>query len=111
MAGPRVTAGIGSYDRHAPLLERAVTHPAFDFQVVEAGQVAGAVGRHERFLHEWAWDAAELSFSSYLVAVDQGLTVAAFLSSRGGSSASRSCTRTSTPALRAPRTSPVSGWR
>jgi 4,5-dihydroxyphthalate decarboxylase len=53
-----------------------VTHPGFDFEFIEAGQ-AGPVGRHERFLHEWAWDAAELSFSSYLVAVDQGLPVAA----------------------------------
>jgi 4,5-dihydroxyphthalate decarboxylase len=53
-----------------------VTHPGFDFQFIEVGQ-GGPVGRHERFLHEWAWDAAELSFSSYLVAVDQGLPVRA----------------------------------
>jgi len=74
MTGPRITVAIGSYDRHAPLLEGAVTDPAFDFAFLEAEQ-GGAAGRHERFLQNWAWDAAELSFSSYLVAVDQGLPV------------------------------------
>ena len=76
MSGPRITVAVGSYDRHAPLLEGAVTHPGFDFQFVEA-DAGGSVGRHERFLQEWAWDAAELSFSSYLVAFDQGLPVRA----------------------------------
>ena len=74
MTGPRVTVAVGSYDRHAPLLEGAVTHPAFEFQFQEAEQ-GGSAGRHERFLQNWEWDAAELSFSSYLVAVDQGLPV------------------------------------
>lgn len=74
MPRPRVTVAIGSYDRHAPLLEGAVTHPGFDVQFLEAEQ-SGSSGRHERFLQKWEWDAAELSFSSYLVAVDQGLPV------------------------------------
>lgn len=76
MAAPHITVGVDCYDRHGPLLQGAVKHLAFDFEFIEAGQ-GGPIGRHERFLHEWAWDAAELSFSSYLVAVDQGLPVKA----------------------------------
>lgn len=76
MALPRISVAIGSYDRHAPLLERAVAHPEFAFEFVEADQ-SGVQGRHERFLHAAAWDAAELSLSSYLVAIDQGLPVGA----------------------------------
>lgn len=74
MAGPRLTVAVETYDRHAPLLEGAVRHPELDLQFLEVEQSA-ASGRHERFLQHWEWDAAELSFSSYLVAVDQGLPV------------------------------------
>lgn len=77
MTNPRITVAVETYDRHAPLLEGAVSHPAFDLQFLEVDQSSGSVGRHERFLQSWEWDAAELSFSSYLVAVDQGLPVRA----------------------------------
>ena len=72
MPGPTITAAISTYDRHAPLFDGTVSHPdfSFDFRYVEPG---AARGRHELFLHEAAWDVAELSFSSYLVAVDRGL--------------------------------------
>lgn len=76
MSGPPITVAISTYDRHAPLLDGTVTHPDFEFQFQEASQ-SGSRGRHERFLQDFAWDAAELSFSSYLVAVDQGLPVQA----------------------------------
>jgi 4,5-dihydroxyphthalate decarboxylase len=69
---PRIKLALGSYDRHGPLLESAIDHPLFDFEFFE---VDPRQGRHERFLHQFEFDACELSFSSYVVAVDQSLPV------------------------------------
>ncbi len=69
---PRVKIALGSYDRHGPLLEGAIDHPLFDFEFLE---VDPRQGRHERFLQHFEFDASELSFSSYVVAVDQNLPV------------------------------------
>jgi 4,5-dihydroxyphthalate decarboxylase len=80
MPAPRVTLAVNSYDRHGPLIEGLARHPDVDFDVLEVGQsqpgLSGA-GRHERFLSTFEFDACELSLSSYLVAVDGGLPVAA----------------------------------
>jgi 4,5-dihydroxyphthalate decarboxylase len=72
MTKPKITLALGSYDRHAPLLEGAVRHPDVDVQYIELDPQQG---RHERFLQDFEFDAAELSFSSYLIAIDQGLPV------------------------------------
>ena len=69
---PRIKLALGSYDRHGPLLEGAIDHPLFDFEFLE---VDPRQGRHERFLQDFEFDACELSFSSYVVAVDQGVPV------------------------------------
>jgi 4,5-dihydroxyphthalate decarboxylase len=69
---PRIKIALGSYDRHGPLLEGAVEHPLFDFEFLE---VDPRQGRHERFLQHFEFDACELSFSSYVVAMDQGAPV------------------------------------
>ena len=53
MKQPRITLAVNSYDRHAPLLEGAVSHPDFVFDVLEVGQSQPGrhgTGRHERFL-------------------------------------------------------------
>ena len=71
---PRIKLALGSYDRHGPLLEGAIDHPIFDFEFLE---VDPRQGRHERFLQQFEFDACELSFSSYVVAVDQGIPVKA----------------------------------
>ena len=76
MASPRITVAIETYDRHAPLLEGAIQQNDLDLQFLQVEQ-SGDSGRHERFLQQREWDAAELSFSSYLVAVDQGLPISA----------------------------------
>ena len=65
MPGPRITVAMEHYDRHLPLLEGAVQGEGFE---LEAVHVSTEGGRHERMLHERAWDAAELSLSSYLMA-------------------------------------------
>jgi 4,5-dihydroxyphthalate decarboxylase len=49
-----------------------VRHPAVEIQYIELDPQQG---RHERFLREFEFDVAELSLSSYLVAIDQGLPV------------------------------------
>jgi 4,5-dihydroxyphthalate decarboxylase len=72
MAKLRITLALGSYDRHAPLLEGVVRHPDLDVQYIELDPQQG---RHERFLRGFEFDAAELSLSSYLIAMDQGLPV------------------------------------
>ena len=72
MEKPQITLALGSYDRHAPLLEGCIQHPELQVQYVELDPQQG---RHERFLQHFEFDAAELSFSSYLIAVDQGLPV------------------------------------
>lgn len=67
-----ITLALGSYDRHAPLLEGRIQHPELAVKYIELDPQQG---RHERFLQDFEFDAAELSFSSYLIAVDQGLPV------------------------------------
>jgi 4,5-dihydroxyphthalate decarboxylase len=74
MAKPLIKLALGSYDRHGPLLEAAFEDPIFDFEVLE---VDPQQGRHERFLQHFEFDACELSFSSYVVAMDQGVPVQA----------------------------------
>lgn len=68
----KITLALGSYDRHAPLLERCVQHSDVDIEYIELDPQQG---RHERFLQDFEFDAAELSLSSYLIAIDQGLPV------------------------------------
>jgi len=72
MPKPKITLALGSYDRHAPLLEGIVQHPDLDIKYIELDPQQG---RHERFLQDFEFDAAELSLSSYLIAIDQGLPV------------------------------------
>ena len=69
---PRISLALGSYDRHGPLLEEAIDDPHFSFEFLELDPHQG---RHERFLQHFEFDACELSFSSYVVARDQGVPV------------------------------------
>jgi 4,5-dihydroxyphthalate decarboxylase len=72
MAKTKVTLALGSYDRHGPLLQGCIQHPQFDVQFIELDPQQG---RHERFLQNFEFDAAELSLSSYLIAIDRGMPV------------------------------------
>ncbi|MGE5220432.1 MAG: hypothetical protein ACM3SP_25795 [Chloroflexota bacterium] len=72
MAKLEITLALGSYDRHAPLLEGCIHHPDIDVSYIELDPQQG---RHERFLQHFEFDAAELSLSSYLIAIDLGLPV------------------------------------
>ena len=72
MTKTKITLALGSYDRHGPLLEGCIQHPQFEVQYVELDPQQG---RHERFLQDFEFDAAELSLSSYLIAIDRGMPV------------------------------------
>jgi 4,5-dihydroxyphthalate decarboxylase len=72
MAKTKITLALGSYDRHAPLLEGCIQHPQLDVHYVELDPQQG---RHERFLQNFEFDAAELSLSSYLIAIDREMPV------------------------------------
>ena len=72
MPKPKIKLALGSYDRHGPLLEGALAHPGFEFEFLELDP---RQGRHERFLRDFEFDACELSFSSYVVAMDQGAPI------------------------------------
>lgn len=72
--GP-LTMAISHYDRHAPLIEGAVTVPGIPLNVMDVGQTETTrfgSRRHERMLNGEEFDIAEVSLSSYLIAKDQG---------------------------------------
>jgi 4,5-dihydroxyphthalate decarboxylase len=76
MARVPITLAVSNYDRHAPLLDGSVVPDGVDLTVLEVAQsVEGRHGqdRHRRMLEGGEFEAAEVSFSNYLMAVDRGL--------------------------------------
>jgi 4,5-dihydroxyphthalate decarboxylase len=74
MAELKLTLALEHYDRHLPLLEGKVVPEGIDLQV-EHVTVEG--GRHERMIDHRAWDACELSLSSYIMAKARGAPLTA----------------------------------
>jgi 4,5-dihydroxyphthalate decarboxylase len=76
-----VTLALDRYDRHLPFFDGTVRLPAgLDLEVLQVGQTADERDggrRHERMLQDGAFDAAETSLASYLVARSRGLLFAA----------------------------------
>ncbi len=71
-----ITLAVAHYDRHVPFLEGSVAPDGVDLRAIEVAQtVPGRYGtsRHRRMLLDGEFEAAEISFSSYLMAVEQGL--------------------------------------
>jgi 4,5-dihydroxyphthalate decarboxylase len=71
---PRLTLAVEHYDRHIPLLDGTVQAEGIALEVRNVGQsTPGPFGtdRHARMLRDREFDFAELSLSSYLMAVDQ----------------------------------------
>jgi 4,5-dihydroxyphthalate decarboxylase len=76
MARVPITLAVSNYDRHGPLLDGTIVPEGVDLTVLEVAQsVEGRHGqdRHRRMLEGGEFDAAEVSFSNYLMAVDRGL--------------------------------------
>jgi 4,5-dihydroxyphthalate decarboxylase len=76
----RLSLAVEHYDRFVPLLDGTVVAETFDLNVLQVGQShPGRHGtdRHERMLRDGAFDIAELSLSSYLMARARGLAFTA----------------------------------
>ena len=65
----KLTLAVEHYDRHLPLLPGEVRPEGIDLRIEH---VTVEQGRHNRMLNEQAWDACELSFSSYIMAKARG---------------------------------------
>lgn len=81
MTRPRLTLALAAFDRHMPFfiggLER---HPDFDLHPLDVGMTSpgrDGLKRHGRMLRDLEFDAAEVSFASYIMARRQGVPVTA----------------------------------
>ena len=72
-----ITLAIDRYDRHLPFFDGTVKLPAgLDLKVLQVGQettLRDGTHRHEQMLRDAAFDAAECSLASYVVARARGL--------------------------------------
>ena len=69
MAEVPVTLALGHYDRHMPFFDGTIAIDGVALTLINVDSVE----RHNRMLNDGAYDVAELSLSSYLVARDRGL--------------------------------------
>ena len=74
MAKLKLTLAVEHYDRHLPLLEGKVPVEGIDLQTLHVG---GHQIRHQRMLNDMAWDACELSLSSYIMVKARGVPLTA----------------------------------
>lgn len=75
-----LSLAVAHYDRHVPFLDSTVGVDGVQLRVLEVGQsIPGrdGQGRHEQMLRHGAFDAAEVSLSSYLMAREQHVPVIA----------------------------------
>ena len=82
MAEPlTLTIALERYDRHMPFFDGTVKVPAGlslkALQVGQTGPLRDGNDRHERMIHERAFDVAEFSMSTYLMARNRGLPLTA----------------------------------
>lgn len=79
MTERRLRIALDRYDRHFPFFDGTVKPPPgvalSAYQVGQTVQLRDGEFRHERMLHDGEFDAAEFSFSSFLMAVDRGLDI------------------------------------
>ncbi len=70
-----ITLALSHYDRHVPFFEGSAEVEGVELTALEVGQsVDGRHGsdRHRRMLEHGEFDAAEVSFSNYIMALDRG---------------------------------------
>jgi 4,5-dihydroxyphthalate decarboxylase len=82
MAQPlSLTIALERYDRHMPFFDGTVTVPAGltlkALQVGQTGDLRDGNDRHERMIHDRAFDVAEFSMSTYLMAKNRGIPLTA----------------------------------
>ncbi len=70
-----ITIALERYDRHFPFFDGTVKAPAgLSYTALQVGQtwpLKDGVRRHEQMLHDRAFDVAEFSMSTYLMAIDR----------------------------------------
>lgn len=74
---PPLTLALERYDRTLPLLEGKVRPEGIELEVRAVSVFGAAAERHLLMLRDQAFDACELSLSSYLMAVARGLPLTA----------------------------------
>lgn len=76
-----ITIAFDRYDRHFPFFDGTVKAPAgLRYRALQVGQsdeLRDGTRRHERMIHDKAFDVAEFSMSTYLMAIDRGLPLTA----------------------------------
>lgn len=82
MANPlRLTIALERYDRHMPFFDGTVKTPSglalTALQVGQTGALRDGNDRHERMIHDRAFDIAEFSMSTYLMAKNRGIPLTA----------------------------------
>lgn len=82
MAQPlRLTIALERYDRHMPFFDGTVKTPSglalTALQVGQTGALRDGNDRHERMIHDRAFDIAEFSMSTYLMAKNRGIPLTA----------------------------------
>lgn len=82
MAEPlTLTIALERYDRHMPFFDGTVkTAPELSLKALQVGQTGplrDGNDRHERMIHDRAFDVAEFSMSTYLMARNRGLPLTA----------------------------------
>ena len=74
-----ISIAFDRYDRHFPFFDGTVKAPAGlryrALQVGQSDQLRDGTGRHERMIHQQAFDVAEFSMSTYLMAINRGLPI------------------------------------
>lgn len=76
-----LTIALERYDRHMPFFDGTAKPPAGlelkALQVGQSGALRDGADRHERMIHDRAFDVAEFSLSTYLMARNRGLDLTA----------------------------------
>jgi len=71
-----ITIAMDRYDRHFPFFDGTVKAPAgFTYKALQVGQsdmLRDGAARHEQMIHHQAFDVAEFSMSTFLMAIDRG---------------------------------------
>lgn len=77
MADTHISLALDRYDRHFPFFDGTLTMPeGLSLSVLQAGETSAerdGAHRHKRMLQDGEFDAAEVSFSSYIMARARGL--------------------------------------
>jgi 4,5-dihydroxyphthalate decarboxylase len=72
-----ISLALDRYDRHLPFFDGTIEPPpGIDLSIIQAGEAGtlrDGADRHGRMLQEGEFDAAEVSFSSYIMAKARGL--------------------------------------